>query len=519
VASLTAALTLCGVFLLLDHNVRQALHQVGDRRELVVYLKDSVSESQLATLTDKMRQYFGEPTYVSRKQAWAEFSEQIADPELLSGVEDNPLPASLHVRLKPELLNLAAMEQAARQVREFDEVEDVRYGAEYVGRFNRLSAGLRLATIAVGVLVVLAIVLVLYNALRLTVLARRSQVEIMLRLGASNRFIATPFVFEALLQTAIAAGGAMLLVFALQQGVATHLDRTHVPAVDVGARLRRRGRGRGVGRGRRRAVAHPADNRGMTMRRLAILGCTVLLALGLVPGTPSAQDSLETAKRRELEAIRREAQEKRAQAGALRGQENRALGELKKTERQLAVTRKRLRDLRVRRDRLDQQLDVNRANLQRSVESLQAQRHKLAHRLRRMYMTGPAREIEYLVSTRSFGELLMRWDFLQMVAASDRLLLENVRSEKEQVEAHQTVLEENLQEVSRTAKKATVESTKLTGPTTEARRDRAPDPIEARGLRGRRRRARTQRARAGRTARASRATAQGRGREGQGRGP
>ena len=201
----------------------------------------------------------------------------------------------------------------------------------------------------------------------------------------------------------------------------------------------------------------------MTMRRLAILGCTVLLALGLVPGTPSAQDSLETAKRRELEAIRREAQEKRAQAGALRGQENRALGELKKTERQLAVTRKRLRDLRVRRDRLDQQLDVNRANLQRSVESLQAQRHKLAHRLRRMYMTGPAREIEYLVSTRSFGELLMRWDFLQMVAASDRLLLENVRSEKEQVEAHQTVLEENLQEVSRTAKKATVESTKLTG--------------------------------------------------------
>ena len=46
---------------------------------------------------------------------------------------------------------------------------------------------------------------------------------IMLRLGASDRFIATPFVFEALLQTAIAAGGALLLVFALQQGVATHL--------------------------------------------------------------------------------------------------------------------------------------------------------------------------------------------------------------------------------------------------------------------------------------------------------
>src|SRR6266496_903776 len=116
IVSLTAALTLCGIFVLLDHNARQALQAIGDRREMIVYLKDDVSDAQLATLMDKVRQYFGEPTYVNRKQAWAEFSEQVGDPELLSGVEDNPLPASLRVRLKPELLSFAAMEQAARQV-------------------------------------------------------------------------------------------------------------------------------------------------------------------------------------------------------------------------------------------------------------------------------------------------------------------------------------------------------------------------------------------------------------------
>lgn len=201
----------------------------------------------------------------------------------------------------------------------------------------------------------------------------------------------------------------------------------------------------------------------MIVRRLTALGLTALLVLGLVPGTPSAQDSLEASKRRELEAMRRAAQEKRAQAGALKGQETRAVGELKRTERQLSATRRRLRALGERRQRLDQQLDVNRANLQRSVESLQRQRSKLARRLRHMYMTGPARELEYLVSPSSFGELLVRWDFLQMVAASDRLLLDNVRSEKSQVEAHQQVLEDNLQEVSRTAKKTTAETSKLTG--------------------------------------------------------
>jgi len=223
ILSLAALLTLSGIFLLLDHNARQALNAIGDRREMIVYLKDEVTEAQLAELMDKVKQYFGTATYVSREQAWEEFSQQIGDPDLLSGVEDNPLPASLRVRLKPELLNFAAMEQAAKQVREFPEVEDVRYGADYVRRLDEFSGGVATGAWASGALVALAIVLVLYNTLRLTVVARRQQVEIMLRLGASDRFIATPYLMEALIHTAVAAGAALLLVLALQQALASRL--------------------------------------------------------------------------------------------------------------------------------------------------------------------------------------------------------------------------------------------------------------------------------------------------------
>ena len=222
--SLIASLTLSGLFVLLDHNARQALRAIGDRREMIVYVKDEVSDVQLAVLMDKVKQYFGEPTYVDRKQAWQELSDQIGDPELLSGVEDNPLPASIRVRLKPELLGFSAMEQAANQVLEFPEVEDVRYGAEYVRRLDRFSMGIRTATWAVGAMVAIAIALVLFNTLRLTVLARRHQVEVMLRLGASDRFIAMPYVFEAMMHMTMAAVVSLLLVFALQQVVASRLD-------------------------------------------------------------------------------------------------------------------------------------------------------------------------------------------------------------------------------------------------------------------------------------------------------
>lgn len=221
--SLTAALTLCALLLLLQHNAEQAMRALGDRREMIVFLKDEVSEADAQTMIEKLRSLYGQVTYVSRQQAWQEFSDQVGDPELLQSVDQNPLPASLRIKLRPELLNYAAMERAAQQVIGIPGVEDVRYGAEWVRRLDDLNAGLRRGALGAGIVVALAIVFVLYNTLRLTVLARRPQVEIMSRLGATDRFVATPFVFEAVIETIVASLVALALVFALQRGLASRI--------------------------------------------------------------------------------------------------------------------------------------------------------------------------------------------------------------------------------------------------------------------------------------------------------
>lgn len=222
--SLTAALALVGILLTLSWNSLQALHTIGDRREMVVFLRDDVSDAQLQPLLERMKQYYGTTTYVSRAQAWEEFEQQVGDPELLKAVEQNPLPASLRVKLKPELLNYPAMEQAAQQVAQMPEVEDVRYGAEWVRRLDELTAGLTRTTIAAGIVVAIAVVFILYNTLRLTVIARRQQVEIMTRLGATDRFVAVPFVIEAVIEVLVAATLALMIVFGLQQAVATRVS-------------------------------------------------------------------------------------------------------------------------------------------------------------------------------------------------------------------------------------------------------------------------------------------------------
>lgn len=187
----------------------------------------------------------------------------------------------------------------------------------------------------------------------------------------------------------------------------------------------------------------------------------LLAALSLAAPALGQQDSLEQAERRRLDQLQRQAREKREAATRLRGQEKSALGELKRTERELTLTRRRLQQLANRRRNLDQQLDQTRASLERSIASLTAQRERLRKRLRSLYKYGPARELEYLLSTRSFGQLMARWDFLTMVAQQDRYLLEGVRAEKEQVEADKMRLETNLTQVDQNAKATTKESAKL----------------------------------------------------------
>ena len=161
------------------------------------------------------------------------------------------------------------------------------------------------------------------------------------------------------------------------------------------------------------------------MKRLAF----VLAACAVAALPALAQDSLEIAKRRELEEIQRQARQNREAAQQLKKQESGALTTLRRTDRRLNDVRYRLRNLQGQRKRLDLQIEINEVNLDRSRQTLVQLRARLAKRLRSMFKSGAGRDLEFLLSTQSFGQLLARWDFLVMVAEQDRLLLDNVRVE------------------------------------------------------------------------------------------
>jgi septal ring factor EnvC (AmiA/AmiB activator) len=207
------------------------------------------------------------------------------------------------------------------------------------------------------------------------------------------------------------------------------------------------------------------------MRRLALaLLVTLALATPARAQTDSLestrkqvreQSQLETAKRRELEDIRRQAAESHAAATRLKGQESKVLAQLRHIERDLDATRRRLRLLEEKRRLLDRQLASTQATLEQSIVTLGAQRAKLARRLRNLYKFGIEREFEFLLSTRSFGQLMARWDFLVRVAQQDRQLLDDITAKREQVQEAQQVLEINLSRLRRNARDTETQNRRL----------------------------------------------------------
>ena len=187
----------------------------------------------------------------------------------------------------------------------------------------------------------------------------------------------------------------------------------------------------------------------------------LLLALGLTVAPLAGSSRRAPPSRRSVRSERAKRQARREpQTPGAEGRRTTGL-RLFTADRELNLTRGRLRSLHQRRRDLDQQLEVTRADLQRSVQTMGDQRARLNRRLRDMYKYGPARELEVILSRQSFAQLMTRWDYLLMVAEQDHQLLEEYRDRKDHVETLQQRLQGHLQQVDRTARQTDSENARL----------------------------------------------------------
>ena len=219
--SLAATLTmvlmllLLAGFFILQNVLLASLSFVEQKVQVVAYVQNTATDDQVQTLIadTKAMPEVGSVEFVSRDEALTRFKatqEAQGRTDLSQYLESNPLYASLNVKLSdPSQLN-----DVTTVLRNDPIVRNVLNIEALVNRVLTVTGIVRTAGIAMVGIVGLIVLFIIVNTIRLAVVARAEEIEIMRLVGASDAFIRWPFVFEGALVGLLGALVTLGLLYA-----------------------------------------------------------------------------------------------------------------------------------------------------------------------------------------------------------------------------------------------------------------------------------------------------------------
>jgi cell division transport system permease protein len=214
-ATMILMLLLLAGFWVIQTGLTAGLEFVEQKVQVVAELKEPVAPILIDDLQARVAAMpeVASVEFVSKEEAIARFRErekQKGHEDLTQFLDTNPLPASLQVTLKDPNVYGNVVEFLRKQ----STVEKVDPVESYVNRLLTVTTILRTAGLVILGLVGLTVLFIIINTIRLAVVARAEEIEIMRLVGASDAFVRWPFIFEGALVGAIGAA-VTLVLFAL----------------------------------------------------------------------------------------------------------------------------------------------------------------------------------------------------------------------------------------------------------------------------------------------------------------
>jgi len=218
VLTMAVALASVATFFLVVMNIQLMATKWSEDLQVVAYLDRQPGTGQLGPLLDAVKQ-FPEVTavkFVTKQEAMQRFRSRLGtESNLLDGVREDILPASLELSLRPEYRNRSGIEQVVKRLETHVDSNDIHYGQDWLERFETFVAVLKIVSQALGGFLLLAALFIVSNTIKLTLFARRDELEIMTLVGATLRFIKVPFLLEGALQGLLGGVLALALLSAI----------------------------------------------------------------------------------------------------------------------------------------------------------------------------------------------------------------------------------------------------------------------------------------------------------------
>ncbi|HHO49043.1 MAG TPA: FtsX-like permease family protein [Desulfobacteraceae bacterium] len=201
--TVTLSVLIFSFFYLLYTNVLYAGHQLDDDLRLIVYLEEDPTPEMQEQYRERILKFdqVERIEFLSSREAFDRFAAQLEENrDILVDMPEDFLPPSMEVYPVQSLNTLAKIKRFSDYLQTLPGVLKVQYGREWVERFYLFVKLLRVIVVLSGTLLILTTTFMVANTIHLTLLGRKEELEILLLVGASKKYIRLPFFLEGALQ-------------------------------------------------------------------------------------------------------------------------------------------------------------------------------------------------------------------------------------------------------------------------------------------------------------------------------
>lgn len=203
------SLLLISLAALIAADLNVVIGNAEDKNEVLVYVDDA-DEDALLHIEEaiKSNSYTERVVFYSKEEAFEAQKERMEEyAEVLNSLRENPLPDTFRVTVN----DLSKMNEVKRAFESIDGVEQVSAPYDFATVLVSLRTTLSIIAGAMLIALVIVSVVIVYNAARTSVFARRKEIGIMKSVGATNSFIKFPFFIEGMFIGVVAGAVSWLL--------------------------------------------------------------------------------------------------------------------------------------------------------------------------------------------------------------------------------------------------------------------------------------------------------------------
>lgn len=215
VITIALSVFIVSAFLLFYINATEVLDAWKQGIRMIVYLNQNTPVDRRNQLIKAIGEFKGVQAvdFISAESAFKDLKSKIGkQSSILEGLEGNPLPDALEIRLMDPRGKIRHIEHLAKKISALPQVDDVEYARKWLLRFNGIYNLFKVTGMVLASMFFIATLLIVANTVRMIMYAHQEEIHIMRIVGAEENFIKYPLFLESLIQglTGAAIGISML---------------------------------------------------------------------------------------------------------------------------------------------------------------------------------------------------------------------------------------------------------------------------------------------------------------------